>query len=242
MLSYIAAVLCHLDCWAQYQANSLTGNASVATAFAILWSPRQASAQAARGSLFLPLILLALAGALPGVALLLHYGGPQLVQAKLDTTPGGMFPSSIFLFVALTWVAPLLWPVLALAAAWLLDYYMGFFLDARTSRSELRRLVAWGLLPLAIERVLAGMLIVFCGEECDLFNPLASNVAFFLQSQETEVFTYELARGLDVFSVWAVVITGRAIAARYERSVGAVAAGIAALFLLAVAARAWLLG
>lgn len=186
--------------------------------------------------------MLGLANALPSYALLTRYGPTQLIQLKLDTTPGGMFPTSIFFFTTLNWAAPLLLPLAVLAAAWVLNYYVGFFLDTKVQGSETRRLLAWGFLPLAFQKLLAGIIVLACGRECDLFNPLATNVAFFLDSKMTDVFWYEVARGADLFALWAIVITGRAIAVRYERSAPAVTIGVAALYLIAVFARSSLLG
>lgn len=212
------------------------------TGFAILWRPGAASEDVARANLAVPLLLLGVANALPSYVLLLRYGATQLIQLKLDTTPGGMFPTSIFFFTAFTWASPFLLPLAALAAAWVLTYYVGFFLDTKVQGSELRRLVAWGFLPFAIQKLLAGIIVLACGRECDLFNPLATNLAFFLDSKQTDVFWYEMARGLELFALWAIVIAGRAIATRYERSASAVIIGIAALYLIALFAHSSLLG
>lgn len=212
------------------------------TGFAILWSPAAASERVARANLAIPLLLLGLANALPSYALLLRYGATRLIQLKLDTTPGGMFPTSIFFFTTLNWLSPFMLPLAVLVAAWALNYYVGFFLDTKVQHSELRRLVAWGFLPLAFQGFLAGMIALLCGRECDLFNPLATNLAFFLDSKQTDVFWYEVARGAELFALWAMVITGRAIAARYQRSATAVTIGVAALYVVAVFMRSSLLG
>jgi len=213
----------------------------VATAFSILWSPVSSAPYAARAHLAVPLLLLGAANALPNYALYAHYGS-RLIQAKLNTTPSGMFPSGVFSFMVLTWAAPLLLPLLALLAGWLLNFYVGFFLDTKVLRSETLRLVAWGFLPLAMQGVLAGTLVLLCRDACDRFNPLATNAAFFLNSKDSDVFWYEMARGVDIFAVWAVLITGRALAARYERSLFAVTLSVATLFLLAIFIRSSLLG
>jgi len=214
----------------------------VATAFALLWNPAKNAPHAVRASLALPLLALGAAQALPNYALLFHFGATRLIQAKLNTTPEGMFPSGVFFFVGLTWISPLLFPALALLGAWLLEYYVGFFLDTKMNRGEMRRLVAWGALPLAAQGLLAGLLMLLCRDACDRFNPLASNLAFFLNAKETEVFWYEMARGVDLFSIWSVLIAGRAIATRFERDALSVTLGVAALFLLATFIRSSLLG
>lgn len=212
------------------------------TAFAILWNPAGTSERAARANLAIPLLLLGAANALPSYALLARYGIRHVVQTRLDATPDGMFPLGVFFFTTLTWLSPFVLPVMAFVAAFLLDLYVGFALDTKVSRSELRRLVAWGALPLAIHSVIAGILVTACGKQCNEFNPLAANLAFFFDPKATEVFWYELARVLDVFSLWAIFITGQAIAARYQRAAAAVTFGVAALFFSAAFLRAWLLG
>ena len=212
------------------------------TPLSILWNPAAVSERVAHANLALPLLLLGVASALPNYALLLRYGATQLIQLKLDTTPGGMFPSSIFMFTGLAWLSPFLLPLAVLLAAWILDYYVGFFLDSTVQGSELRRLVAWGFLPLAFQKLLEGILVLACGRECDLFNPLASNLAFFFDSKQTDVFWYEMARGVELFAAWAVIITGRAMATRYDSSLAAVITGVAAVYWLAVFLRSSLLG
>lgn len=212
------------------------------TAFSILWDPAGTSERAARSNLAIPLLLLGAASTLPNYALVFHFGAGRLLQAKLDNTPSGMYPSSVFFFMGIIWLAPLLLPALALVAAWLLESYVGFFLDTKVQRSEMRRLVAWGMLPLAVRGFLAGTLVLICREACEPFNPLASNAAFFLNAKDTEIFWYEMARGVDLFAVWAVIITGRALAGRYERSATAVTFGVAMLFLLATFIHCSLLG
>ena len=52
----------------------------------------------------------------------------------------------------------------------------------------------------------------------------------------------EMARGLDLFALWALWATASAMAARHERSPVAVAIPLVLLWLAAVAARAWMLG
>lgn len=210
--------------------------------FSMLWNPAAACERAARASLAAPLLLLGFANTLPHYGLFYHFGVTRLVQARLDTTPGGMYPSSVFFFLALTWAAPFLLALLLLFGAWLLEYYVGFFLDSKVTRSEMRRLAAWGALPLAVQGLLAGAIVLLCRESCDPFNPLATNVAFFFNSKETSIFAYELLRGVELFNIWAIAITGRAIAARYERSTPAVCLGVAVLYFAAVFIRAQLLG
>src|SRR5262245_33756414 len=195
-------------------------------ALSILWNPAGAGEDAARANLAVPLLLLGVANALPHYARLAHFGSTQLMQERINATPGGMYPSSMFLFTGITWLSPVLLPLFVLISAWLLEYFVGFALDTKVVRAEMRRLTAWGFLPLAVQAALAGVIILACRQDCAWFNPLASNVAFFMDAKETSVFTYELARGLDAFAVWAIVVTSRAIASLYDRGALAVGFGV----------------
>ena len=210
--------------------------------FSILWNPAGSNERVAQANLAAPLLLLGAANALPHYARLAHFGATQLMQERMNATPGGLYPSAAFLVMALTWLSPLLLPAFAVVSAWLLEYFVGFALDTKVSRAEMRRLTAWGFLPLAMQAVLAGIVVLACREDCTWFNPLASNAAFFLDPKQTSVFTYELARGADAFALWAIVILGIAIGARYERSPAAISFGVGVLYGGAVLARALLLG
>ena len=212
------------------------------TAFNILWSPAAAAERAGRASLALPLALLAVAGALPSYVLLGRYGMTHLIQLRMNSTPDGLYPMGAFFFSALTWLAPFVLPVVALACGWLLNLYVGFFLDTKTARAEMLRLTAWGFLPLGLQKALACGVELLCDDGCNRFNPLATNAAFLLDTRQTEVFWYELARGMDLFAVWAIAITAIAIGARYQRSTVAVAMGVALLYFVAVLLRSHLVG
>jgi hypothetical protein len=214
----------------------------MSTAFQLLWDPRGASGRASRASLLLPLILLAVGNALPNYALLIPMGAAGLADTKVQSTPDGMYAASVLFFMGLTWLSPLVLPARILVTGWLMDYYVGFVLDTRTRRSELLRLAAWGALPIALERLLSGIIVLACGRVCNLFNPLAANAAFFLDAKETPIFWYEMARGLDAFAGWSIWVTATALAARYQRSAGAITCALAFLWFAAIATRAWLLG
>jgi hypothetical protein len=215
--------------------------ATLQTAFAILWNPAGAATRAAGASLLLPLLLLAVAAAFPDYALLLPHGATQLSELKIQNTPAGMFPASIFLFIALMWLAPFLLPLGALLTGYIADYYVGFVLDSKTVRSECLRIVAWGFLPAAIGKLFTGVLTLAC-RDCDVFNPLAANLAFFLDPRVISIQWYETARGVDLFGAWAALITGWALGARYERSPGGTALFVGILFLLWAFLRGWMLG
>jgi len=212
------------------------------TAFGLLWSPAGASERAARAGLALPLVTLGVANALPNYALLIPMGAAGMADTKVQSTPDGMYAASVLFFMALVWLSPLVLPARVLLTGWLMDYYVGFVLDTKTKRSELLRLAAWGALPIAVERALSGIIVLACGRECNLFNPLAANAAFFLDAKETPIFWYEMARGVDAFAAWSIWVTAAALATRYQRSTVAIAVALTFLWFAVIAVRAWLLG
>jgi hypothetical protein len=207
----------------------------------LLWSPRDAAADAAASSVWLPLLALGLAGTLADYPLLLRYGSSGFADLRLAVTPDGMTPFSILVFLGLTYSAPVLLPVLALATAFLMFNYIRFALDIRVQAAGVSSIVAWGLLPLALVRILVGALRLLC-KSGDLINPAATNLAFFLDGKMTSVFWYEFARGVDVFNVWALWVTSVALARDAESTPEAIAPGLLLFWLLANLARAWLLG
>lgn len=211
-------------------------------ALRLLWSPREAALEAAASSVWLPLLVLALAGAFAEYPLLLRYGSAGFADMRLAATPDGMTPFAILVFLGLTYSAPVLPPVLALATAFLMFNYIRFALDIRVQAAGVSRIVAWGLLPLAMERILVGALRLLCKSGGDLMNPAATNLAFFLDSKATSVFWYEFARGVDVFGVWALCVMSIALARDAESTPEAVAPGLLLFWLLANLARGWLLG
>jgi hypothetical protein len=208
----------------------------------LLWSPRDAAPDAAASSVWLPLLGLSLAGAWADYPLLLRYGSSGFADMRLAATPDGMTPFSILVFLGLTYLAPVLLPVLALATAFLMFNYIRFALDIRVQAAGVSRIVAWGLLPLAMERILVGALRLLCKTGYDLMNPAATNLAFFLDGKMTSVLWYEFARGVDVFNVWSLWVTSVALARDAESTPEAIAPGLLLFWLLANLARAWLLG
>ncbi len=207
----------------------------------MLYAPRQAGPSAARAALWFPLLLLALAGALAAYPLLLRLGPTRLVDARLRSTPEGMTGTAILFFLFLQFAAPLLLPVAAWMGGELMHWWVSFGLDAGTERRQVRRVVAYGFLPLAAQPLLAAGISLLADSEGNPFNPLASNVAFFLNPNQTSVFWYELAGGLDVFSLWALVATALGLAGLSRQPALIVFPPLALVWLAALALKAWLL-
>ncbi len=172
----------------------------------ILWSPRAGAREAARAGLGIPLLALAVAGGLPDLMLLLEFGTTDLVQRRLSVTPEGMTPLGIVFFLTFTFASPALLPGLAWATGRALYLYLWFFLDAPVERREVVRAACWAFLPVACERLLQAVLLGFHRQQEKLFNPLASNAAFFLDPTTTPIFWYEAARGVSVFTLWTLAI------------------------------------
>jgi hypothetical protein len=211
-------------------------------ALRLLWSPHDAAPQAAASSVWPPLLALGLAGAYADYPLLLRYGASGFADLRLAATPDGMTPFSILVFLGLTHAAMVLLPVMALATSFWMFHYIRFALDIRVQAAGVRGIIAWGLLPLAVERLLAGALRLVCKSGCDLMNPAATNLAFFLNNKATSVFWYELARGVDVFNVWALCVLSIALARDAESTPEAIAPGLLLFWLFPNLTRAWLLG
>jgi hypothetical protein len=192
--------------------------------------------------MWLPLLALSLAGVFADYPLLLRVGSAGFADLRLAATPEGMTPFSILLFLALHYAAPVLLPIFALSLALWTYYYIRWALDIRVQAAGVRRIVAWGLLPLTLEKILVGILRLVCRSGCDSMNPAATNLAFFLDAKATPVFWYELARGADLFSIWALCVLSIALARDAESETAAVAPGLLLFWLFANLTRAGLLG
>lgn len=174
--------------------------------FEILFNPGEAAATV-HDHLWLPLVVLGATTAFANYPALFQLGRPKVLQMRLDATPDGMHPLSIVIFLFLMIFAPLLLPLGAWLAGVLMHFYLRDILGIRVSSRRVLCFTAYGLLPLGVEQLLIGALRLFCrAGDCNLFNPLAANLAFFLNAKTTPVFWYEFAKGADVFSFWAALV------------------------------------
>ncbi len=183
----------------------------------ILFSPGEAAATV-HDRLWLPLVVLGVTAAFANYPAIFELGRQEFLQMRLDATPDGMYPISLAILLLLTFFAPLLLPLGAWLTGLLMNFYIRHLLDIRVSRSRVVCFTAYGLLPLAIEQLLIGVLRLFCRGDCNLFNPVAANLAFFLNVKTTPVFWYEFAKGVDIFSCWAAIVLclGLAVVAELE--------------------------
>jgi len=208
----------------------------------VLGGSREAGEEAARGPLWFPLIFLAATAAFAEYPRLVRLGAAEFAQARLDATPDGMYASAVFFYLAFTWMAPLLAPAAAVVTGIILAAYCRYALDIQVERLHVISTMAYGFLPLGFERLLTGALRIFCPASCNPLNPLASNTAFFLPAKSTAVFWYEAARGLDIFSLWALVLAARTLSSALEEPFGRLFPPLAVLGAAALLLRAWLLG
>ena len=214
---------------------------SLKVAAQMLWAPREAAREAAGAAVWLPWSLLALAAGFADYPRLLRLGAAAFAQARIDATPNGMFPGSILFYLGLSYAAPLLLPLASWVVGRLMALYTQFVLDVKVKRQDIVRIMAYGFLPMALERTLVGALILLCGPSCDPLNPLASNFAFFLKPKETQVFWYEMARSVDLFSIWTMVLLGKSLGALMEWPASRFLPGFVFVWAVGVMVRAWLL-
>lgn len=196
---------------------------------------------AAKASLALPMCLLAVTSGLADYYLLLQSGPTELVQARIEATPTGMTPFSVLFFLALTFAAPILLPLGVWIVAEMMNGYLYLILDLRVARLHVRRVVAYGFLPLAIERLLTVVFLFVGLPESNPFNPLASNPAFLFDPASTSIFLYEFVRGFDAFSVWALVIVASGLAAVGEERLRYVLPPLVLAWLVWILTKAWAL-
>lgn len=185
--------------------------------FEVLFNPVEA-ANTVHDRLWLPLAVLGMTAAFANYPAIFQLGRHRFLQMRLDATPNGMYPMSLAIFLFLTLFAPLLLALGAWLTGSLMNFYIRHILDIRVSRRQVVCFTAYGLLPLAIEQLLVGFLRLFCRGDCNLFNPVAANLAFFLNVKTTPLFWYEFAKGADLFSCWAAVVLcqGLAVVAELE--------------------------
>lgn len=207
----------------------------------MLWNPRGAAQETARAGLWVPLLVLAVAGGLADYPFLLLLGPTRLTAARLEATPEGMRPLGIIFFLALTFAAPVLLPALAWATGRVMNVYLGLLLDAAVERREVVRVTAWGFLPLAVERLLVAGLQIACSSDCKWFNPLASNTAFFLDPTSTAIFWYEAARGLELFSLWTLATVALGLAGLSQQPARFLLPPLVLGWLVLLLVKAWLL-
>ncbi len=197
------------------------------SAFEILYAPRRAAGAAANKRAWFPFLALAIAGGLADYPMLSRLGAAGLADARLQQTPSGLSSVTVFFFLVSQYAAPVLLPLAAWLSGLLLAIYLVFFLDARVKRRQAIRVMAWAFLPLALERLLAALFgALALNRDANPFNPLASNLGFFLDPTRTRPFWYGLAGSLDVFSVWAMALALLALASLARKPVSSVLPGV----------------
>lgn len=209
--------------------------------FEILFNPAEA-AVAVHDRLWLPLVVLGATTAFANYPALFQLGRPTVLQMRLDATPDGMHPLSLVIFLFLMIFAPLLLPLGAWLAGRLMHFYLRNILGIRVSSRRVVCFTAYGLFPLGIEQLLIGVLRLLCrARDCNLFNPVAANLTFFLNAKTTPVFWYEFVKGADVFSCWAALVLCLGLAAVAEVEPSVIVIPVVLVWAGMVLVNAWLL-
>ncbi len=205
----------------------------------IFYEPRVAGPQLAACPIWLPLLLLAGSAALATYPLLFRLGLLALVDLKVHSTPDGLTHPAMLVFMVLQLAAPLLLLLAIWLAGMLMNAWLLLVLDAGAQRRAVMRVTYYGMLPLAVGNVLLAAVRTAAGPDSNPLNPLASNLAFFLNPTETGVFVYEFAFGVDVFSAWAVIAVAHALAGLVRRPVAGILLPLIVMWLALLAMRAW---
>ncbi len=208
----------------------------------ILWNPRRAGPDSARAPLWPALLILSAAATLAEYPFLLRFRPLSWADTRVEASPAGMGPLGILFFLGLSWAAPVLLPLVAFLVTQAMRFYFFFVLDAPVTTREIFRVAAYGMLPLAVERLFVGAIRWLGSLETKMFNPLASNLAFFLPAADPPIFRYEILRGLEVFVFWAIGFVTLGLPGLPGQKARAIAPAIIAVWILLVFVRATLIG
>jgi len=212
-------------------------------AFQIVYSPRRAAEGAANSGAWFPLLVLALAGAAAHYPMLSRLGATGLIDTRLQQTPSGLSSLKVLSFIASQYAAPLLLPITALVAGLFLSSCLILVLDARLKRRQVVAVTAWAFLPLAFEQILEGAFRWFrLNPDANPFNPLASNLGFFLDPTGVSPFWYGLASGVDVFSLWTIVLAALALGALGHKPASSVFPAVILVWIVGVFLKSAALG
>jgi hypothetical protein len=139
------------------------------------------------------------------------------------------------------YAAPVTSLVIFLAIAGVLAATFNFGLGAEVPYGVALAITVYGMLPQAIKNLLgtAALMLGANTEGFNLHNPVASNPAAFLDPAGSK-FLYTICTGLDLFTLWSVVLLGIGFAAqsKIRRSL-AVATVAACLVVMKLVQAAW---
>lgn len=123
--------------------------------------------------------------------------------------------------------------IFVLIEAALLMVAFNFILEAAVPFGTSLAIVFYGSLPLFLSNLLGIVsLLVGNGENFNFQNPVASNVAYFLDRSSTSKFWYNFATSFDVFSIWVVILIGMGFAINSDRKKVKVSTGIVTVAVL----------
>lgn len=115
----------------------------------------------------------------------------------------------------------------------LLMVAFNFILEAAVPFRTSLAIVFYGSLPLMLSSLLGIVsLLISNGENFNFQNPVASNLAYFLDRSSTSKFWYSVATSFDVFSIWVVILIGMGFAINSDRKRVKVSTGIVTVAVL----------
>ncbi len=202
----------------------------------VFFEPPKAFADiAARPSFWVPLVLTILAGLIVAVLMGQHIGWTEIARQgaqqnaraaqQMDQLPPEQRERAmqmqarfvpIFAYGAVVFGTPL--GILVVAAV-LLAIVRGI-LSAPITFKQMFAIVAYAGLPRIIQGILTAIVMFLKKpEEFNVLNPLAFNPAAFMDYQSSSKFVYSLAKSLDLFTIWFMLLIAVGIQAASGKKV-----------------------
>lgn len=136
-----------------------------------------------------------------------------------------------------SYASPLISLILALITAAILMAAFNFIFEAQVPYMRSLAIYWYSSLPGIITAVLL-IAILMAGTDFEgrnPANPVATNLAYFLDYHGTSKFVYGMARSVDVFTIWTIILIGigfKINSAKTRLSVGAAVATVVVLFIV----------
>jgi hypothetical protein len=135
----------------------------------------------------------------------------------------------------LAYAGPVITLLAALVAAAILMAAFNFLLEAEVSYGRSLAVFLYSLLP-GIVTALLLIIILMAGVDLEgrnPANPVATNLAYFLDHHNTSKFVYGMARSVDVITIWSIILMGigfKVNSAKPKLSTGTAIGVVVALF------------
>jgi hypothetical protein len=124
--------------------------------------------------------------------------------------------------------------IFSVVLAALMMFVFNFILEAGIPFKNALATWFYASLPRAVLFALLGIVVLLIGVDpsgFDLGNPIAANLAAFLDPATSSKFLYRLLGGIDIFAIWAVVLLGMGFARQSRKKMSA-ATGITTVAVL----------